>query len=138
MTNKKYKILLVDDERDILSIIKHGLENEGSFEVDAFHDPEEALSQFKLGKYDLLLLDIRMPKMNGFELYRELRKIDEKTKICFITAFEIYYDEFRKMFPKVRVDCFVHKPVHLEHLAKTIREEIELKQQMELTKERTI
>ena len=138
MTNKKYKILLVDDERDILSIIKHGLENEGSFEVDAFHDPVKALSQFKPGKYDLLLLDIRMPKMNGFRLYRELRKLDENTKICFITAFEIYYDEFRKMFPKVRVDCFVHKPIRLEQLAKTIREEIELKQQMELAKERTI
>ena len=76
--------------------------------------------------------------MNGFRLYRELRKLDENTKICFITAFEIYYDEFRKMFPKVRVDCFVHKPIRLEQLAKTIREEIELKQQMELAKERTI
>ena len=74
MTNKKYKILLVDDERDILSIIKHGLENEGSFEVDAFHDPEKALSQFKPGKYDLLLLDIRMPKMNGLLSRRVLLK----------------------------------------------------------------
>jgi DNA-binding response OmpR family regulator len=124
--NKKYRILVVDDERDIASVIKRGLENEGVFEVDAFHDPEEALNHFKPGRYDLLLLDIRMPKMNGFQLYRQLRKTDEKVRICFITAFEIYYDEFKKMFPKLRVNCFVRKPVSLEELAKTIKEELEL------------
>jgi CheY-like chemotaxis protein len=75
---------------------------------------------------DLLLIDIRMPKMNGFQLYRQLRKVDEKAKICFITAFEIYYDEFKKMFPKLRVNCFVRKPVRLEELAKTIKDELEL------------
>lgn len=126
MINKRYKILVVDDERDIASVIKQGLELEGVFEVDAFHDPEEALNHFKPGKYDLLLLDIKMPKMNGFQLYHQLRKADEKVRICFITAFEIYYDEFRKMFPKLRVNCFVRKPVRLEELAKTIKEELEL------------
>lgn len=123
-SKKSYRILIVDDEVDITCIIKQGLEREG-FEVEAFNDPEKALANFKAGSYDLLLLDIRMPKMNGFQLYKKLREIDEKAKICFITAFEIYYDEFRKVFPKVRVNCFVRKPVRLEELAKTIREELE-------------
>jgi CheY-like chemotaxis protein len=74
--NKKYRILVVYDERDIGSVIKRGLENEGDFEVDTFHSPQEALNRFEAGKFDLLLLDIKMPKMNGFQLYRELIKID--------------------------------------------------------------
>jgi DNA-binding response OmpR family regulator len=117
----KYKVLVVDDERDIADVIKKGLESDGAFEVEAFNSPEEALSHFKPGKYDLLLLDIRMPKINGFQLYRELHKLDQKAKICFITAFEIYYDEFKKMFPKIRVNCFVRKPVSIEELRKIIR-----------------
>lgn len=123
-SKKSYRILVVDDEPDIITVMKQGLEKEG-FEVDAFTDPERALSNFKRGKYDLLLLDIRMPKINGFQLYKKLREMDDKARICFITAFEIYYDEFRKVFPKVRVNCFVRKPVRLEELAKTIREELE-------------
>jgi|SRR5581483_2234881 len=122
-TGKNYRILIVDDEVDITNVMKLGLEKEG-FQIDVFNDPERALANFKAGKYDLMLLDIRMPKMNGFQLYKELRKIDEKAKICFITAFEIYYDEFKRVFPKVRVNCFVRKPVRLEELAKTIREEL--------------
>jgi DNA-binding response OmpR family regulator len=125
---------VVDDERDVATVIKKGLEKEGSFEVDTFYDPVEALNNFKAGRYDLLLLDIRMPKMNGFELYRQLRKIDETARICFITAFEIYYDEFRRMFPKVRVDCFVRKPIRIEELARTIKQEMELKEPTTLGK----
>ena len=117
--------MVVDDEADITSVMKQGLEKEG-FDVDAFNNPLEALSSFKPGIYDLLLLDVRMDRMNGFELYRQLKKKDEKAKICFITAFEVYYDEFKKVFPKLRVNCFVRKPVRLEELAKTIREELEL------------
>lgn len=124
---KNYRILIVDDEEDITNVMKQGLEKEG-FQIDVFNDPERALSNFKAGKYDLLLLDIRMPKMNGFQLYRELRKIDDKAKICFITAFEIYYDEFRRVFPKVRVNCFVRKPVGIQELSKIIREELELEE----------
>ena len=129
----KYRILVVDDERDIASVIKKGLEAQG-FQVDAFLSPDEALNHFKAGKYDLLLLDIRMPTMNGFQLYRELKKIDEKAKICFITAFEIYYDEFKKMFPKIRVNCFVRKPVSIEALSRLIREELELSEEKDVLK----
>ena len=72
MTGWKKKILIVDDEPDVTFTLKKGLEDEG-FQIDAFNDPLEALSYFKAGQYDMLLLDVKMPKLNGFELYKELK-----------------------------------------------------------------
>jgi CheY-like chemotaxis protein len=133
-----YRILLVDDDPDILFTFKEGLEEElpdvdkskkifdraRKIQVDTFADPKEALSSFKAGVYDLLLLDIRMPDMNGFELYEELEKIDDKPKVCFITAYELYYEALKKDFPKLDVGCFIKKPISIEGLAKKITEEL--------------
>lgn len=119
----KKRILVVDDEADIAFIIKKGLEKEG-FAVDTEQDPKKALANFKPGLYDLLLLDIRMPGMSGFELYREIRKIDPKVKVCFITAFEMYFDEFKRVFPKIHVSCFIHKPITISQLAKAVHDEL--------------
>ncbi len=130
----KYRLLVVDDEPDITHVLKKGLEKEG-FEVNAFTDPVEALYGFKPGQCEMAILDIRMPKMNGFELCRELKRRDEKIKICFITAFEIYHEEFKKVFPKLRISCFISKPITVSALAKTIREEIELKDEIEGTQQ---
>jgi CheY-like chemotaxis protein len=97
---KKRKILVVDDEPDNASVFTLSLED-GGFEVDTFTDPLLALSTFKAGKkYDLLIIDIKMPNMNGFDLYDALRKIDNKVKACFLTAFgEGYTEEFESRFP---------------------------------------
>ena len=114
---------MVDDEPDIRDTMSRGLEAEG-FLVETSGDPEEALASFKPGVYDLAILDIRMPKMNGFQLFREIRKIDPAVRVCFITAFEVYYDEFKKVFPKINVSCFVSKPVSIKKLAEIIREEL--------------
>ena len=116
--------MLVDDEPDITLALRLGLESQG-FQVDAFNDATEALSNFRFGLYDLLLLDIKMPNMNGFELYNEMKKIDGKVKICFLTAFEIYYDEFRRELPKVNVRRFARKPISIDELAMIIKEELE-------------
>ena len=86
--DRNTRILLVDDEYDISLTFKIGLEESG-FVVDSFNDSLLALKSFKAGIYDLLLLDIKMPKMDGFELCRQLKKIDSKVKVCFITAFDI-------------------------------------------------
>jgi two-component system, OmpR family, response regulator ChvI len=122
-STKKKRILLVDDEHDITFTFRIVLEDNG-FAVDTFNDPEEALSNFKAGLYDLLLIDIKMPKMNGFELYREIEKIDNKPKICFITAFEVYYKSLRELFPTVKVDCYIKKPITTNDLIERIKSEL--------------
>ncbi|HXX98893.1 MAG TPA: response regulator [Candidatus Bathyarchaeia archaeon] len=119
------KILIVDDDTDITLAFKKGLENDG-FKVDVFNDPLEALSNFEASKYDLLLLDIRMPKMNGFELYKEMDKIDNNVKVCFITAFEVYYEALREVFPSMEVECFIRKPIEIGNLVKRIKNELNL------------
>jgi DNA-binding response OmpR family regulator len=96
----KNRILIVDDEPDIAQVLKMGLEDNGFTNLDA-------ISNFEVGSYDLLLIDIKMPTMNGFELYNKLHQIDEKAKIRFITAYELYYDEFKRVFPKIKVQCFI-------------------------------
>lgn len=111
----KGRILLVDDERDINTVVKKGLERVG-FKVRAFNNPLDALSKFEASSYDVALLDIRMPSMNGFELYKKLRERDSKIKVCFITAFEMYEEEFKKLFPSYQVRCFIKKPIKLTDL----------------------
>jgi two-component system, OmpR family, response regulator ChvI len=123
MNNDKKKILLVDDERDITIAFRVSLESNG-FIVDTFNDPEEALSNFKAELYDLLLIDIKMPKMNGFELYQEIAKVDNRAKVCFITAFEVYYKSLRELFPSTNVDCFIKKPITTDELVQRIRTEL--------------
>ena len=93
------RIAVVDDEPDITNVLKKGLERNG-FTVDTFNDPQAALASFQPRHYDLVIIDIRMPRINGFDLYRQLKKRDSAVKVCFITSFQIYYEEFRMLFPK--------------------------------------
>ncbi|MFZ0741436.1 MAG: response regulator [Nitrososphaeraceae archaeon] len=119
---KKNKILVVDDEPDNTSIFSMSLED-GGFEVDAFTDPLLALSTFKSGhkRYDYLVLDIKMPDMNGFELYEEIRKLDNKVKACFLTAFgEGYTEEFGRRFPTSTNVSFIRKPIRVDDLVKKV------------------
>jgi DNA-binding response OmpR family regulator len=114
---KNKRILLVDDEQDVTYTIKIVLENNG-FLVDSYNDPTLALSNFKLGFYDLLLLDIRMPKINGFDLYQKIRELDSNVKICFLTASELFYEEYRRLDtdPTVDKEHFIQKPFRSEEL----------------------
>jgi two-component system, OmpR family, response regulator ChvI len=116
------RLLLVDDEPDIIFTFKKGLEANG-FVVDAFIDPVLALSNFKPGVYGLLLLDVKMPQINGFELYEKIKKIDSKVKACFITAHEVYYESLREIFPTMDLDCYV-KPIEIEDLVNHIKAEL--------------
>mgnify|MGYP000583008436 FL=1 len=111
--------MVVDDERDILSIVKRGLESKNRFQVETFIDAESALESLKENSgdyYDLVLTDIRMPKINGFELYRRIKESNPHMKIVFITAFEINKDEFSKVIPSVDVIDFISKPVSMSTL----------------------
>jgi DNA-binding response OmpR family regulator len=123
---RKRKILVVDDEPDNASIFTIGLEDEG-FEVDTFTDSPLALSMVQAGKkYDLLILDIQMPDLNGFDLYEEVKKIDNKVKVCFLTAFgEGYTEEFGRRFPSSSPDInFIRKPIRVNDLVKKVNEMI--------------
>jgi two-component system catabolic regulation response regulator CreB/two-component system response regulator ChvI len=126
LADHKARVLIVDDEPDITSVMKRGLQNAG-YAVDAFNDPEQALANFKSEYYDMLIFDIRMSKINGFQLYREVRKKDSNAKVCFMTAFEVYRKEFEKMFPDFDIKCFLTKPLSIRDLQKIVEAELERK-----------
>jgi DNA-binding response OmpR family regulator len=114
------RILVVDDEPDLTQVSKLALEYYG-FEVDTFNDPQEALSKFEPGLYDLVILDIKMPKMDGFELHDEIKKKDNNAKVCFLTASELYYEKFRKNeYNALDKKLFIRKPIENEELLKEV------------------
>ena len=119
----------MDDEPDITSSFKEALRDNGIEQVDIANDPLLALKNFKAGSYDLLIIDIVMPQMDGFSLYEEIRKIENKVKVCFITAFEINYQALRAVFPAATttddIGCFIRKPVDMDDLVKRISVEIQ-------------
>jgi DNA-binding response OmpR family regulator len=115
--NKK-RILIIDDEVDITFTFKIGLEDTGLFTVDTSNDPQDVLFNFKPKMYDLLLIDIRMPK-GGYELYKEVRKIDAKIKVIFLTASESFED-FQKVFPTFDKKYYIMKPIEIAELIKRI------------------
>ena len=119
--SKNIKVLIVDDEPDVNTVLKKVFEQSG-FNADSYDDPILALENFKAGSYDLLLLDIKMPEMDGFHLYQEMKKIDSKIKVCFLTASEMYYERFRKeeAFCEIDKDLFLRKPIANEDLIKKI------------------
>jgi two-component system, OmpR family, response regulator ChvI len=118
------RVLLVDDEPDLNLTLKMVLEQNG-FKVNSFIDPLVALENFRgeaAGIYDLLILDMKMPNMNGYELYTQIKKIDDKVKVCFLTACDIDYDEqFRKeLFPVLDNNCYIRKPIENETLIRRL------------------
>jgi DNA-binding response OmpR family regulator len=115
-------VLIVDDEPDVNLAVKIVLEENG-FQVNTFTDPFLALENFRkqAGMYDLLMLDIKMPEMNGFELYTQIKKIDDKVKVCFLTAGEMDYEQFRKeLSPALDKNCYIQKPIQNEKLIKRL------------------
>ena len=119
------RILAIDDEPDLTMLYKMALEHYG-FEVNTFNDPKEALSNYKPGYYDLVILDIKMPKMDGFELYHEIKKKDANAKVCFLTASELYYEEFRKKeYSALDKGLFIRKPIDNDELVSEIQKIIE-------------
>jgi DNA-binding response OmpR family regulator len=122
-TTKGKNILIVDDESDITFTIKNILEDNG-FKVDSFTDSISALDNYQINFYDLIILDIKMPKMDGFQLYTKIREKDPKAKICFLTASELYYEKFRKtrseLGETIGEDYFIQKPINTEDLIKQL------------------
>ena len=117
------RLMVVDDEADIAFTLKLELEQSG-FLVDVFNDPKIALINIKPEYYDLILLDVKMPEMNGFELYQEIQKKDKNVKACFFTADELYYESLKAEFPKLNVGCLIRIPIDMNDLVKRINKEL--------------
>jgi DNA-binding response OmpR family regulator len=118
---KNKRILLVDDEPDVNLTIRLILE-ENEFKVDSFTDASQALENFTAGLYDLALLDVKLPAMDGFGLYQKIKKFDDKVRICFLTAANrAYYELLKKRYPSINENCVIYKPVDYESLLRLIK-----------------
>jgi DNA-binding NtrC family response regulator len=125
--NKKKRILFVDDEPDLTSLFKKALESAG-FGVNVFNNSADTLKDFKPHFYDLVMLDIVMPKIDGFDLYKELKKLDPDVKVCFVTASEKYHEGLREgEYQTLSKDLFIQKPLSIKDLRKEIHKRIGLK-----------
>jgi DNA-binding response OmpR family regulator len=113
------RILIVDDEPDVNLALRIVLED-NNFIVDSFNDPLRALENFKADMYDLIILDIKMPKKDGFEVYKEILKIDNRVKVCFLTAGDINYRSLKETFPTLDENQFIRKPIENIELIKQI------------------
>ena len=126
------RILIVDDEADVSLTFKAGIEDSNNktdankrIEVYTSSNPVVALSEFKPNFYDLLLSDIDMPHMNGFELSEKILAIDINVKVCFISSAEINLEALREIYPSLSVGCFIRKPVTMDYLVKRIMSELD-------------
>ncbi len=116
---KGKRILIVDDEPDVNLALRIVLED-NNFIVDSFNDPLRALENFKANRYDLIILDIKMPKKDGFEVYKEILKIDNRAQVCFLTAGDINYRSLKETFPTLDENQFIRKPIENIELIKQI------------------
>jgi DNA-binding response OmpR family regulator len=126
------RILIVDDDADITVTFKAGIEENNNYkdansriEVYTSNDPVIALSEFKPNFYDLLLADINMPHMNGFELCEKILAIDINVKVCFMSSVEINREALREIYPALSLGCFIRKPVTMDYLVKRIMSELD-------------
>jgi len=126
------RILIVDDEKDITITFKAGIEDGNNhndakrrIEVYTYNNPVKALSEFKPNFYDLLLVDIKMPHMNGFELYEKILALDINVRVCFMSSGEINREALREIYPSLTVGCFIRKPVNIDYLVKRIMSELD-------------
>ena len=115
-------VLVIDDQEEFTRSLKMALENEG-LQVTAYNDPIKAISDFKAGHFDLAIVDIRMPGINGFDVYEKIRAIDKRVKFCFLTAFGLYGDELIVQGSKLdETKCLIKKPIKMTELLSKVRQ----------------
>ena len=120
------RILIIDDDPDITLTFKAGLENNSKeFQVYTYNDPISLLGEFKPNFYDLILIDINLPYLNGFELCQRILEIDVNIRVCFVTAGEINEQALRELYPNIGMGCFIQKPVTIDYLSKRLLAELD-------------
>ena len=124
------RILVVDDEPDLTLTFRAGLEehhcdDKRRFEIYTYNNPLQALSEFRPDFYDLILVDVYMPDMNGFQFCEKILQIDANVRVCYISAAEINIEALREVYPKLSFGCFIKKPVTIEYLVKRLLAELD-------------
>lgn len=120
------RILIVDDDFDTTTTLKVGIESANKrIGVDTYNDPSRALSVLQPNFYDLLLIDINMPYIDGFQLSERILEIDSNVKICFMSAGEINRDALREIHPSISLGCFMKKPITIDYLIDRIMQELD-------------
>ena len=126
------RILIVDDNPDITLTFKKAFEevnrissNKNSFQVNTYNDPLLALSEFKPDLYDLILVDINMPKMNGFDFCVKVFEVDINPRVCFMSSGLINQEALKEQYPSLSIGCFIRKPVTIESLVKRVKAELD-------------
>lgn len=115
--------MIVDDEEDVVLSITASLER-NNFQVNGFTDPKLALESFSKERYDLVIIDIRMPEIDGFEVFEKLEEIDKDVKVCFITGFDFNYLALREIYPSLNFGSFIRKPIETDELVNKIKVEL--------------
>jgi DNA-binding response OmpR family regulator len=120
------RILIIDDDPDVTLALSTALEQHG-FKTDSYTDPVLASEIFRDGQYDLVLMDVKMPVLDGFLLCQKIRKKDSRIKMCFLTASEYYYEQFRKErgFAEFKQESFLKKPIEIDDLVHAIKKLLE-------------
>jgi CheY-like chemotaxis protein len=123
-----YNIMLIDDEQDILVSFTEGLSIAG-YRSEAFSDSQEALEYFSRmnSKFDLVILDLRMPDINGIELYSKFKSINREVKILFISALDVM-PELVSMFPEIVKDDMLRKPVEMNDIISNIKRKLPIQE----------
>ena len=111
----KKRVLIIDDDKDVGNLFKIYLEKSGEYQIDAYTDPVDALYYFKKGLYDLVLLDLKMPQIDGISMYQQLKKVDSNTSICLITADIVNLEQLKIKIPNIE-KYVIYKPTLLRNL----------------------
>ena len=118
------RILLVEDDPHSLKVMRVALES-AHFQVDCYSRASEVLENFKPGAYDLLLIDIKLPDISGFDLYEKLRMIELALRVCFVTAFSAeYYATFKRLYAHLDLTCFIEKPGLIEDFIAIVKKHV--------------
>lgn len=118
------RVLIVDDDPKVTKTFRLALEDSGLYEVDTFTDPLIALMNFKPNYYDLLLIAVRMPQMSGLKLYNQIRKMDDKAKVCYMCAYSPEDRAVMEQFPLLEIECFIPKPIQISALLKILETQL--------------
>jgi DNA-binding response OmpR family regulator len=126
------RILIIDDDPDVTTTFKVGIENSNNhaedgkkIEVYTYNDPQTVLSEFESNFYDLVLIDINLPNINGFDLCEKILYFDIDVRVCFMSSGEINREALREIYPTISLGCFIRKPVTIDYLVRRIKSELD-------------